>query len=53
MSYGQPRESGASVTTTGIHQARRIGEALSRAYKGDLTIQYADGEQSIRVYWQR
>ena len=41
------------VTTTGIHVARRIGEALARAYKGDLSYQYADGEKRIRVSWQR
>lgn len=41
------------LTTTGINLARRIGEALSRAYKGELTFQYGDGEESIRVYWQR
>jgi len=41
------------VTTTGIHVARRIGEALSRAYKGELSFQYADAEKRIRVYWER
>ena len=41
------------VTTTGIHVARRIGEALARAYKGDLSYQYAAAEKRIRVYWQR
>ena len=41
------------ITTTGIHIARRIGGALSRAYKGELSFQYADGDQSVRVYWQR
>lgn len=41
------------VTTTGIHVARRIGEALSRSFKGDLSFQYADGEKSIRVDWRR
>ena len=41
------------VTTTGVHVARRIGEALARAYGGELTFQYADGERSIRVFWQR
>ena len=41
------------ATTTGVHLARRIGEALSHAYKGELSVQYADAEQSIRVYWQR
>ena len=41
------------VTTTGLHLARRIGEALSRAYKGDFAFRYADAEQSIKVYWER
>ena len=41
------------VTTTGIHIARRIGEALSRSYKGDFSFQYVQGEKIIRVYWQR
>jgi hypothetical protein len=41
------------ITTTGIHIARRIGEAMSRAYQGEYSIQYADGEKRIRVFWQR
>lgn len=41
------------ITTTGLHLARRIGEALARAYKGELSIQYADAEESVRVHWQR
>lgn len=41
------------ITTTGIHIARRIGEALSRAYNGELSFQYANGDKVIRVYWQR
>ena len=41
------------ITTTGIHIARRIGEALSRAYKGELSFTYGDGEKSIRVVWDR
>jgi hypothetical protein len=43
----------ALVTTTGLHLARRLGEALARAYKGELSFRYADEEASIRVYWQR
>jgi len=42
-----------SITTTGVHIARRIGEALSRAYNGGLSFQYADDEKCIRVLWQR
>jgi hypothetical protein len=41
------------VTTTGIHLARRIGEALKHACQGDLDLSYGDGEQSIRVTWRR
>ncbi len=41
------------VTTTGAHIARRIGEALFRAYKGELTFQYIEEDKVIRVSWQR
>lgn len=41
------------LTTTGIHIARRIGEALFRSYQGEYNFQYAAGEKSIRVYWER
>ena len=43
----------AILTTTGIHIARRIGEALFRSYQGAFNFQYADGDKSIRVYWER
>jgi len=41
------------LTTTGIHIARRIGEALSRAYKGKFDFTYRDGEDYIEVTWHR
>lgn len=41
------------VSTTGVHIARRIGKALSRAYEGDFSFQYGDDEKSIRVWWNR
>lgn len=41
------------IMTTGIHIARRIGNALSRSYKGDFSFHYPEGEKSIRVYWER
>ncbi|MCF8384006.1 MAG: hypothetical protein K9G39_10545, partial [Chlorobium sp.] len=41
------------VTTTGIHVARRIGEALSKAFKGNLVLRYGDGEQSVTARWER
>jgi hypothetical protein len=43
----------AVVTTTGIHVARRIGESLARSYQGELDFRYGDGEDSIRVSWNR
>lgn len=43
----------ARVTTTGVHLARRIGEALFRAYEGDLSYQYGDGVKLIRATWKR
>ncbi len=41
------------LTTTGIHLARRIGEALSKAYQGDFDFTYGDGEKTIRATWSR
>jgi hypothetical protein len=41
------------VTTTGVHIARRIGDALSRAYEGDLVIQYGDSDDTVIVEWER
>jgi len=46
-------EGSALVTTTGVHLARRIGDALSRAYQGTLSYQYGDGEKNVRVSWER
>lgn len=43
----------AFIKTTGVHIARRIGEALARSYHGDYDFQYADGEKVIRVNWER
>ncbi|QXD16355.1 ATPase [Rhodocaloribacter litoris] len=41
------------VTTTGVHVARRIGEALARSYEGEWTYQYGDGAKTIRARWER
>jgi NMD protein affecting ribosome stability and mRNA decay len=42
-----------TITTTGIHLARRIGESLYHSYKGDFSFRYAEADKSIRVIWQR
>jgi NMD protein affecting ribosome stability and mRNA decay len=44
---------GMVVTTTGTHLARRIGEALRHAWKGELALKYSPDEYLVRVYWKR
>ena len=41
------------IETSGIHIARRIGEALARSYNGDYSFQYSDQASNIRVVWDR
>ena len=41
------------VTTTDIHLPRRIGDAVHRAYSGQLDYQYEDESYSLRVNWTR
>lgn len=41
------------VTTTRIHFARGIGEAVRHAYQGHLESHYNREENLLRVHWQR
>jgi len=41
------------VTTTDIHLARGIGEAVRHAYHGQLELHYNAGEHLLRVHWNR
>ncbi|HJV80679.1 BCAM0308 family protein [Noviherbaspirillum sp.] len=41
------------IETTDVHLARGIGEALERAYKGDLTFHYNEAAHLLRLHWQR
>ena len=41
------------VRTTYEHLARRIGEAVHRAFKGELKLVYSEDEKFIRVQWKR
>lgn len=41
------------IKTTYEHLARRIGEAVHKAHKGDLKLNYPEGKKYVRVYWQR
>jgi NMD protein affecting ribosome stability and mRNA decay len=44
---------GILVTTTDIHLARDLGDALHHAYKGELEFHYNEAEKRLRVHWQR
>lgn len=43
---------GMTIRTTDPHLACRIGDALKRAYKGDLEIQFDEGGYFARVTWE-
>jgi NMD protein affecting ribosome stability and mRNA decay len=44
---------GMEVTTTDLHLARDIGEALHRAYQGLLDFHYNPEQNLLRVSWSR
>lgn len=44
---------GVLVTTTDIHLARDLGEALHHAYQGELEFHYNEAENLLRVHWWR
>ena len=44
---------GTEITFTDMHLPRGVGEAIERAYEGDLEIQYTEGSGIVRVYWKR
>lgn len=44
---------GVVVTTTDIHLARDLGEALHHAYQGELEFHYNDADNLLRVHWRR
>lgn len=41
------------VTTTDIHLPRRIGNAIHRAFHGNLDLKYDEDSYFVRVEWQR
>lgn len=44
---------GVLVTTTDIHLARDLGQALYHAHQGELEFHYNEGENLLRVHWRR
>jgi NMD protein affecting ribosome stability and mRNA decay len=49
----EEQDDGILITTTDIHLARGIGEALHHAYQGELEYHYNEQENLLRVVWQR
>lgn len=47
----EDQEHGVLVTTTDIHLARGIGEAVHHAYQGELEFHYNPEENLLRVQW--
>lgn len=41
------------ITTTDIHLPRRIGRAISKAYRGTLDIHYDEAGHFVRMTWTR
>lgn len=46
-------DDGSLVTTTDIHLARGLGEALHHAYQGELEFHYNPEQSLLRVHWSR
>jgi len=49
----EEKGNGVLITTTDIHLARGIGEAIHHAYQGDLEFHYNPAENLLRVNWSR
>jgi NMD protein affecting ribosome stability and mRNA decay len=49
----EDQDDGILITTTDIHLARGIGEALHHAYQGELEYHYNEQENLLRVVWLR
>lgn len=47
----EEKDSTMLITTTDIHLARGIGEAIHNAYQGNLAFHYNPAENLLRVHW--
>ncbi len=48
-----PRDDTLIIKTTDIHLPRRIGEAMRRAFHGELRTHYDEENYFVRVEWRR
>jgi hypothetical protein len=53
MAIEEPADDTLVITTTDIHLPRCIGEALHRAFHGDLKLHYDEASYFVRVDWER
>lgn len=49
----EEKDGATLITTTDIHLARGIGEAIHDAYQGELEFHYNEDEYLLRVSWMR
>ena len=49
----EAQDDGVTVTTTDVHLARSIGDAVHHAYQGALEFHYKPDENLLRVHWTR
>ena len=49
----EEKDGATLITTTDIHLARGIGEAIHNAYQGELEFHYNPDEYLLRVSWTR
>lgn len=49
----EEQEEGFVMTFTDAHLARGIGDAIHRAYEGDVDYQYTKEDIMLRVTWER
>ncbi len=49
----EEKESEMLITTTDIHLARGLGEAVHHSYQGELEFHYNAEDARLRVHWQR
>ncbi len=53
LMHAEDRGEVTELTFTDAHLPRGVGEAIQRAYDGDLDIHFPEGGGIVRVYWER
>lgn len=49
----KPEDGNTVITTTDVHLARRIADAVAGAFGGKLQFDFGSGEYLIRINWER